>query len=327
MKKITIGITDYFTPPAELEKSAFPGAEFVFLDSLDNKDALSLPDGLLVYKSRIGRDTIQLLKNCKMIVRYGVGYEKVDLEACTAHGIAVCNNPDYGTEEVADSACAMILSLARRTFSYDHHCRDFQSGWQENTETPLPRLSRCTLGIIGCGRIGTAVALRMKAFGMNITFYDPYKPSGYEKSIGISRTDSLEGLLSQSDIVTLHCPQNTETAGMIDSGFIGSMKQDAILVNTARGGIFADLDAVMDGLKSGKLRAAAADVLPQEPPDMKHPLLDAWRRREEWLAGRLVITPHVAYFSEHSIREMRFKAAETLRLFFENGIIRNRVND
>lgn len=327
MKKITVGISDYFRPPAELERSVFPAAEFVFLDGLGSASDLSGLDAVLVYKSAVTADVVSRLSKCRIVVRYGVGYEKVDLAACSAKGIPVCNNPDYGTEEVADSACAMILALARRTVSYDHHCRNFPAGWQENVETPLFRLRGSTLGIVGVGRIGTAVALRMKAFGMNVTGYDPYKPSGYEKSIGIDRAGRLDELLEKSDVVTIHCPLSPETAGMVNGKFLGAMKRDSILVNTSRGGIFDGLDALEKALREGKLRAAATDVLPHEPPDLTHPLLAAWRNREEWLAGRFVVTPHVAYFSEHSVREMRFKAAETLRLFFEEGVARNRVND
>lgn len=131
-------------------------------------------------------------------------------------------------------------------------------------------------------------------------------------------------LLSRADIVSTHCPASDETRGIVDDDFIGAMKPGSILVNTARGSLIASLNPIETALRSGKLLAAGLDVLPSEPPE-QHPLIDAWRKEEPWIKGRLTITPHTAYYSEAAWREMRYKAAETVRLYFDKGITRNRV--
>ena len=138
--------------------------------------------------------------------------------------------------------------------------------------------------------------------------------------------DSLEELLRQSDIVTIHCPLTEETRGMVSAKFLAQMKAGAALVNTARGRILADLDCLASALRSGHLAYVATDVLPDEPP-RDHPLLDAWRADADWVRGRLLINPHVAYYSEQGWREMRLKTAQTARLFLVEGRLRNRIEE
>lgn len=323
-----VGITDHIRPPADIEQAAFPEASFRFLGDW-RRDAAAADDwrrvdALLVWHWRLDGATVDLLDRCRIAVRYGVGYDLVDVDALARRNIPLCNTPDYGTEEVADAACGMILCLQRRLVPYDRACRHFTRGWQENLLTPQSRTRGRTLGIVGVGRIGTAVALRMKPFGYRIVGYDPYKPSGHEKAVGYERVDSLDELLAESDIVTLHCPLSDETRGMVGAAFLSKMKPGSALVNTARGGILADLDCLGEALRSGHLDSAAMDVLPEEPPS-DHPLLDAWRRDEEWLRGRLIITPHVAYYSDAGWHEMRTKAAQTARLYLLHGRLRNHI--
>jgi phosphoglycerate dehydrogenase-like enzyme len=329
-KKWVIGITDHIVPPADIEQAAFPEAEFRFLPDW-RKDAAARAawreaDALLVWHWVVDPETVDLLERCKVLVRYGVGYDLVDVKALTARGIPFCNTPDYGTEEVADAACGMILAIQRQLLVYDRACRGFTSGWQEHTMSPQPRTSCQTLGVIGVGRIGTAVVLRMKPFGYRILGYDPYLPSGHEKAVGYQRVESLQELLRESDIVTIHCPLTEETRGMVNAKFLSQMKAGASLVNTARGQIMADLDCLQGVLHSGRLAYAAMDVLPDEPP-RDHPLLDAWRSDTDWIRGRLLINPHVAYYSEQGWHEMRFKAAQTARLYLVEGKLRNRIEE
>jgi len=273
----------------------------------------------------VDQETVNVLDKCQVVVRYGVGYDLVDLAALTRRGLPLCNTPDYGTEEVADTACAMILAIQRKIREYDQMSRHIQTGWQENLLKPQQRSSSQTLGIIGVGRIGTAVALRMKPFGYRIMGYDPYQPSGHEKAVGYERADSLEELLQHADIVSIHCPLTDETSGMVNREFLQSMKQGASLVNTARGRILADLDCVEQALRAHQLHALALDVLPDEPPQT-HALLTAWREQEPEIAGRVIINPHAAYYSEQGWHEMRYKAAETARMFLVEGKLRNRIN-
>ncbi len=323
-----VGITDHITPPADIEQSAFPQAQFRFLPNWrtaeENREEWRQVDAILVWHWRVDRATLDVLDRCRIIVRYGVGYDLVDVEAVAERGIPLCNTPDYGTEEVADTACAMILSLQRKVVAYDRACRHYGQGWQEHLLHPTQRTSEQTVGLIGVGRIGTATVNRLKPFGFRIVGYDPYQPSGHEKAVGYQRVDSLAELLSESDIVSVHCPLTAETRGMIDAEFLQRMKPGASLVNTARGGILASLDCLEEALHSGHLASAALDVLPDEPPK-DHPLIQAWREDQPWIRGRLVITPHSAYYSERGWYEMRYKAAETARLYLVAGRLRNQI--
>jgi D-3-phosphoglycerate dehydrogenase len=323
-----VGITDRVPPPGDIERKAFPEAEFVFLpDWREGEEAAAEwknVEALLVWHRKIDQQAVDLLDRCRIAVRYGVGYDVLDLKALNARGIPACNTPDYGTEEVADTASAMIMTLQRKILSYDRASRYYAQGWQEHTQKPLERTSERTLGVIGVGRIGTAVINRMKPFGFKILGYDPYQVSGHEKAVGYRRVNMLEELLGEADLVTLHCPLTDETDAMVDEQFFRLMKPGASLVNTARGKILKDLDCLEDTLKSGHLASVALDVLPDEPP-RDHSLIRAWRDDEEWLRGRLIINPHAAFYSERAFYEMRYKAAETVRMYLLTGRLRNHL--
>lgn len=325
-----IGVTDYINPPFSIEEEAFPEAEFINLQCTDENsfDAsiLSKLDGMLVWHTHLTSKTAKLLNNCKILVRYGVGYDNVDVSSFSREDIIFSNTPDYGTEEVADTACSMILGINRKIYSYDEFSRNFNSGWQENVQPPLLRASHTTVGIVGVGRIGAAVINRLKPFGYRILGFDPEQPSGHEKSIGYIRCNSLDELLKCSDIVSIHVPLNAGTKGMFNKDRLYSMKKGASLVNTARGPIISSLDDIYDVLKSNHLSHAFLDVLPQEPPLFQNRLMKAWSSRENWLKGRLLINPHTSYYSEQAIYEMRYKAAETLRLYIVDKFKRNVIS-
>ncbi|WP_226951308.1 C-terminal binding protein [Rhizobium terrae] len=328
-KKYVVGITDHMIGTPDLEADVLGGdVEIDFFATTDetlfDADRLARLDALMVWGARLTSRSISYLKRCRGVVRYGVGYEKIDLAALASAGIPFANNPDYGTEEVADHAIAMILSLHRRLWEHDARARGYASGWQVHSLKPLFRSNRATVGIIGVGRIGTAVVNRLKPFGFRILGYDPGQPPGHEKAVGYERVERLADVLAQSDIVTLHCPATAETRGMLDADGLAQLKPGAILVNTARGELLGDLDPLEKALRSGHLAAAAIDTLAQEPPG-QHPLLSAWRNREDWLAGRLVITPHNAFYSDHAAVEMRTNAARTVRILLDEGRLRNRV--
>ncbi len=325
----TVGITHLVRPPFEPERRALgEGTRFVFFDSRDESgfDAAELRtlDALLVWTPAITRRTAQHLEKCRILVRYGVGYDKIDRRALEDRGIRFSNNPEYGPEDVADTAMAMLLSLQRRIYEHDQACRGYVEGWQEHHMAPTQRSGALTVGLVGVGRIGTSVVNRLKPFGHRILGYDPYVPTGHDRAIGYERVHDLDELFSRSDAVSLHCPLTDETRGMVDAERLGLMKSGAILVNTARGGLLSDLSALGDALRSGTLGAAGLDVLPHEPP-VEHPLLSAWRDNEPWLRGRLIVNPHNAFYSEQSMWEARYKTAETARLFLDRGVHRNAV--
>ena len=204
---------------------------------------------LLVWHKEIDSKYLSSFPNLKGVVRYGVGYDNVDLDAIKSRGLIFCNTPDYGTDEVSDTAIAFILNIARGISRYDFQCRYYDDGsWQENTIPTIRRTSELNLGIIGAGRIGGSVCLKAKAIGFNVSFYDPYLDSGYEKMIGVHRNESMKNLLMSSDIVSLHVPLSKRTKSMVNSQFIKTMKSGSSLVNTARGELIESFDIIYDSL-------------------------------------------------------------------------------
>jgi C-terminal binding protein len=300
-----IAITDFITDP-DIEKE--------ILGDLVSATVGPDTEVLLVWHEKIDSDYIGKLPELKAVQRYGVGFDTIDIDALGNHGIIVCNNPDYGTDEVSDTTVAMIVNIARGLTLYNEAARKYASTWQVNFNPRLKRNSETTVGIIGAGRIGGSVILKCNAMKFKVIFYDKYKERGYEKLLSAKRLESMEEVLENSDIVSLHVPLTRETEGMVDRSFTARIKPGSSLVNTARGGLFADLDIIYEAIKSGMLYQFATDVLPDEPP-LSGRLIDSWRRSEEWLNGRVIINPHTAWYSNESIIEMRVRAARNaLRL-------------
>jgi C-terminal binding protein len=179
-------------------------------------------DAVMLYHNiAITPATISRLEKCKLIVRCGVGYDNVDWRAARARGIPVGNVPDYGTEEVADSAIGLMLSLVRGINFFNNRLQRKAGEWSYMQGAPLVRLRGRTFGIIGLGRIGTAAALRAKALGMDVVFYDPYEHAGVDKALGIREADTVDELMKQSFVVSLHCPLTEETRHIVDARRIG----------------------------------------------------------------------------------------------------------
>ena len=273
---------------------------------------------LIVWHQKIDGEYLSKFPKIKGVIRYGVGYDNIDLEEIKKRGLIFCNTPDYGTDEVSDTALTMMLSFLRGVFAYDIFSKEYFNTWQENVIPKLRRLSMLTLGVVGAGRIGTALMLKAKALNMNILFYDPYKDSGYEKAIGVNRCFELKSFLSECDVVSMHTPLTNETKFMIDENFISNMKQDSILINSSRGEVIKNLDVIYRALKSKKLYAVGLDVLPDEPPQ-DCDLIRAWRSNDKELAHRIIINPHTSYFTQESFIEMREKAAQNASRIL-NGI-------
>lgn len=263
---------------------------------------------LLVWHEYITKEYIDKLPNLKGIVRYGVGYDAIDIDYAKSKNIYVCNTPDYGTEEVSDTAIAMIMNIARGITRYDYRCRSYADTWQENTIKSIKRNSDYKIGVIGAGRIGGSVILKANALRFNTYFYDPYVPRGHEKMLNSKRVDTRKELLEDCDIISINCPLTAQTKGMINKSFIEKMKVGGSLVNTARGGIIEDIDVFYEPLKKGKLSNVALDVIPHEPPKNSL-LISAWKNKENWLDGRFILNPHTAYYSDKAYFEMRQKAA------------------
>lgn len=267
------------------------------------------------------------LDRARLVVQAGVGFNHIDIAACAARGIAVCNTPDYGTREVADHAIGLMLALLRGIALHDARLRDQPGTWTtESLRHPVVRrLSDLVFGVVGLGRIGLAAALRARAFGMRVVFHDPHLSPGTELALGFARAPSLAALLAEADVVSLHCPLEPATRNLIDAAALAAMRPGAVLLNTARGGI-VDLDALHLALRDGRLGAAALDVLPAEPPDRAHPLIAAWAARAPWLEGRLVITPHAAFYTPESVADMRRLSMQAVADLLLHGRLRACVN-
>ncbi|CAL7938708.1 unnamed protein product [Xylocopa violacea] len=275
------------------------------------------------------KEDLEKFKTLRIIVRIGSGVDNIDVKAAGELGIAVCNVPGYGVEEVADTTLCLILNLYRRTYWLANMVREGKkfTGPEQVREaaTGCARIRGDTLGIVGLGRIGSAVALRAKAFGFTVIFYDPYLPDGIEKSLGLNRVYTLQDLLFQSDCVSLHCTLNEHNHHLINEFTIKQMRPGAFLVNTARGGLVDD-EALAAALKQGRIRAAALDVHENEPfnvfqgQSIQCPLKDA---------PNLLCTPHAAFYSDASCTELREMAASEIRRAIIGRIpdcLRNCVN-
>jgi len=283
-------------------------------------------DAIITRFVPIDAKVIPHLKRTRIVVRNGVGFDVVDLKACGEAGIVVCNVPDYGTTEVADSAIALMLTFARGTAALDGALRaELKGGWTHVHNVTARRLRGATYGVIGLGRIGTASALRARAFGMNVAFYDPELPNGSELAFGFTRARTLNDLLGMADVISIHAPLNDSTRGIIDDAAIAAMKPGAYVINTARGPI-CNTGALLAGLKSGKLAAVALDVLPKEPASADDPLVKAWLANEPWIRGRVLLTPHAAFYSPDSLADLRRKAIETAYDYLREGKRANCVN-
>jgi phosphoglycerate dehydrogenase-like enzyme len=242
-----------------------------------------------------------------------VGYDSVDIAAARERGIAVCNVPDYGTEEVADHAIALAMALCRQLFPLDAEAKAL--GWNIHVGPKLRRLRELTFGIVGLGRIGTATALRAKALGFQVLFYDPYLPNGADKAVGIERVRSLDELLTRTDVLSLHCPLNEETRHLIAERELALLRPGAFVVNTARGGILKKA-AILAALRDGHLAGAGLDVIEDEP----------LRSEEEAATPNLIATCHAAFCSVESKVEMRSTSARLALAAVTGRPLENVVN-
>ncbi len=319
-KRFTVLIAD-FLDETSIESAVLVGLADLIMARARDETELSkyLPDtdAIMVFHdlSILGEPSFALAPRCRGVVRAGVGYNNIDVNAATRHGVVVCNVPDYGTEEVADHAIMFLLALSRRLF--DSHQAIRAGTWDYRTALGAPRLRGKTFGIIGCGRIGTATAVRAKALGLDVVFYDPFLRQGMDKALGIRRVYCLEELLEQSHFVSLHCylPTGRLAISMNAAGRIARMRPGAFLINTARGPL-VDEAALLGALDSGQIAAAGLDVVESEP-------LENDRLR---LHPHALFTPHTAFYSVEGYTELRTKTAEEVRRILLGEPPRNPVN-
>jgi len=255
-------------------------------------------DALLVTYAKIGKVALAGMPKLKIVVRTGVGYDSLDVPAATERKVMVANVPDYCISDLAEHTMALLLTWWRRTAELDQQVRT--EGWGRPLK-PVYRLEGKTLGILGMGRMGQAVAARSRGFGLKLVGYDPYTPPAAFAAVGVEPVD-LESLLRASDIVTIHALLSAETRGIICQRTLRQMKPTALIVNTARGGLIVTDDLVR-GLQEGWIAGAALDVTDPEPLPMGHPLRNL---------PRVLVTPHAAWYSEEAEPELRRRAARTI---------------
>ena len=310
-------ITD-FQADAGFEREVLPGVEVDALLSLIGhpptpadlvRAVEERPAEILItwYEMFFDAPTLVALSRAGVrgIVRAGVGYDNIDVRAAITAGITVCYVPDYGTDEVADHAMALLLWCLRDLGAALPTATRPEVWWDATRFASIQRLQGSTLALLGFGRIGQATARRAQSFGLNVRWYDPYVPRGQDKVTRTTRVESLPDLLQGCDALSIHCSLNDETRHMIDASALVLLPPHAVVVNTARGPII-DEQALYEALLTGGLAAAAIDVLEHEPP-VDNALFDAYLHGE---LQNLLLTPHVAWYSQQSARELRRKAAE-----------------
>lgn len=256
----------------------------------DEESLISLMDGTIALivrgVTKISARVIESAPSLRVIGRTGIGYDNIDLEAATSRAIPVVITPGAGTKAVAEGTFAVILALTKRLLQFDQRTR--AGDWNCRDTTVIGDLYDATLGIVGMGRIGGEVARIAQAFNMRVLGCDHALSAEMAEEVGVEKVD-LELLLSSSDFITLHLPLNDKTRGMFDRQKLSRIKPGAVLLNLARGGLFANLDVLYEVLESGRLSAVGLDVYPTEPPDTSHPIFHH---------PRLLCTPHVMGLSE-----------------------------
>jgi D-3-phosphoglycerate dehydrogenase len=313
-----VAITDYVFPSLEPERAVLApvGVELRPQQCRSEEEIIALTqeaDAILNCYAKITARVIQNLRRCRIIARYGIGMDNVDLAAASAARILVTNVPDYCIDEVSDHALALLLALARRIAAADTAVKG--GAWDVVGHAGIRRIRGQTLGVLGFGKIAKALTSKVRALGMKVLVYDPYIEPELVSQNGADAV-TLEQLLAEADVVSIHVPLSPATHNLIGKRELSQMKPTAFLINTSRGGI-VDEQALALALKEGKLGGAALDVLSTEPPPRDHPLRQA---------PNMILTPHLAFYSRESVIELQTKAAEEVARALRGEPPRSPVN-
>jgi D-3-phosphoglycerate dehydrogenase len=297
--RVVITDCDHGSIREEKEEFDRMGAELILAQVREEEELIRVgkeADGLINQYALLTRRVFENLPKCKVVARYGVGVDSIDLRAATDLGIIIANVPDYCIDEVASHAVAMMLTLTRKTAFFDRKVKSSQ--WDFRQGTPIHRIQGKTLGLIGCGKIGFEVAKQISAFGVKVMAFDPYIQRTGEK---IELTD-LETVLRKSDFISIHCPLNDSTQHLIGEQEFEKMERKPLLINTSRGPIVNE-KALIQALEEGRISGAGLDVLETEPPDSKNPMLKM---------ENVIFSPHVGFYSEESISELKRRTARNV---------------
>lgn len=311
-------ITDYSFPTLDIETGILqPAAELTSGQCKTSETLIPLvsdADAVITQFAPIKADVIAAMQRARVIVRYGIGVDNVDLDAAKAKGIPVCNVPDYCIDEVADHTLAFILGSTRQIVP---NCLRVRGG-QWGMATPLDQMRALrdqTVGVVGFGRIGREVVARLRAFKCRILVHDPVVSAADIQQMG-AEPAALEKLLKESDIVTLHCPSTAGTRGMINRDTLQQMKRGVILINVARGDL-VDPTALTEALQQGHVSAAALDVFAPEPIPADHPILQL---------GNVIVASHIASTSVPAVKKLRETAAKLALAAIRGEPLANIVN-
>ncbi|MCH7625846.1 MAG: C-terminal binding protein [Chloroflexi bacterium] len=312
-------LTDYVWPSVEPERAVLAkiGAELVVAPDGNEETLMSLAgdvDGILTCFAQVTENVVRAAERCVVIGRFGVGFDNIAVDTATELGIAVTYVPDYCVEEVSDHVMGLLLDWNRRISLFNNSVRT--TGWGSvKLDMPILRLKGKTIGIVGFGRIGRAVAVKAGAFGMKVLAQDPYVSEGTASELGVRLTD-LPTLLRESDFVSLHSPLNAETTNLIGKSELEMMKPTSFIINCARGPLI-DEAALVDALRDGQIGGAGLDVLVDAHPSPDNPLLHL---------ENVIITPHVAFFSQEAVLELEERAAGEVASVLTGRMPDNLVN-
>jgi D-3-phosphoglycerate dehydrogenase / 2-oxoglutarate reductase len=301
MAKFKVVVTDWEYADLRFEEAVLnhPEIELVPAQCKTEEDVIAAckdADGLINQYAPLSRKVIEALDKCKVITRYGVGVNTIDLDAATEKGISVANVPDYCLDEVADHALALLLSWVRKVVVANNHVKN--GLWDFKVTQPIYRMRGRVLGLVGFGKIPQSLAEKVKPLGMKVVAFDPYFPADVAQGKGVTLV-SLDELCEQSDYISVHAPLMAATKGMVGKDQFAKMKEGAIIINTSRGPVI-DEPALIEALQNKKIAGAALDVVVEEPIAADNPLLQM---------ENVILTPHVAWYSEEAAEEMRSKAA------------------
>lgn len=299
MQKVYVTDYEYVSFKEEEGEVNKIGAELIRVQSRTEEEVIANckdADGLLNQYAPISRNVIENLPNLKVVGRYGVGVNTVDMDAATEHGICVVNVPDYCMDEVSDQAFALIIACMRKVVLLNNQVKNH--GWDYKIGKPIHRLRGQKLGLLGFGRIPQALAEKAKPFGFDLLVYDPFVKKDIVKEFG-GKLLTLNEILQEADVISVHVPLMKSTEHMIGTKEFSMMKKTAIIVNTSRGAII-DEAAMIKALQNKQIGGAGLDVLETEPIDKNNLLLSM---------DNVIITPHISWYSEESEVELKQKAA------------------
>ena len=301
--KYRVLVTDYVWPSTRPEREVLSSIGAEIIEAPDPSedtlaDLASDADAIMTCFAQVTDRVVRAARKCLVISRYGVGVDNIAVDTATAEGIPVTYVPDYCVDEVSDHVMALLLTWNRQIGFYGQEAK--QGRWEGvRSPVPLVRLRGSTIGVLGLGRIGRAVSVKAKAFGMNVLAHDPYLPQSDAVTLGIRLVD-LATLLAESDYVTIHTPLNPQTQGLIGAPELARMKPTAFLINCARGPII-DEAALYAALSERRIAGAGLDVMEQAAPAASNPIFSL---------DNVVVTPHVAFLSQQSVHELEVRTAQ-----------------